>query len=227
MLFLINNEKQIIFGWSAKCGCSHIKNLFYFFESGKHINKLHMNKDYNYDLPKNIQDYTVILFIRNPYKRLVSGFIDKYNPTANKYYKNWNNKISLTFRNFVDELYINSFEIIDKHHFTPQLSENYTPLIENAKQLIIYDIEKIDYTYLEVLFNKKIPEEVLQFRGNHNNKSTEIINGPVYDLNILDIYDKKPIVVNFFDEDIKKKVDEFYKIDFDYFKLKNFIYELL
>jgi len=30
MYFLVDNDKQIIFGWSAKCGCSHIKNIFWF-----------------------------------------------------------------------------------------------------------------------------------------------------------------------------------------------------
>jgi hypothetical protein len=225
MLFLVNNEKQIIFGWSAKCGCTHIKNLFYFFETDKIINELHSDKDYNFDLPENIQDYIVILFIRNPYKRLVSGFLDKYNPTVDKYYKGWKNQEPLTFRNFVNELYYNSFKLIDKHHFTPQLSESYTPIINKAKNIIIYDIEKINYEYLAVLFNKKIPDEVINFRGDHNNKYTNIIDGPVYDLHIKSICDKKPILSNFFDDDIKRKVDQIYKVDFDYFRSKKIDFE--
>jgi hypothetical protein len=30
MYFLIDDNKKIIFGWSAKCGCSHVKYMFKF-----------------------------------------------------------------------------------------------------------------------------------------------------------------------------------------------------
>jgi len=29
MYFIINNDKKIIFGWSAKCACSHIKRIYW------------------------------------------------------------------------------------------------------------------------------------------------------------------------------------------------------
>ena len=33
MYFLVDNKKKIIFGWSAKCGCSHIKYIYYFLQN--------------------------------------------------------------------------------------------------------------------------------------------------------------------------------------------------
>ena len=82
MYFLIDYEKQIIFGWSAKCGCSHIKNIFWFLKTGKLENKIHTEKDMN-KLPNYINHYTTIIITRNPYKRIISGFLDKYKKMDN------------------------------------------------------------------------------------------------------------------------------------------------
>jgi hypothetical protein len=40
MFFLVNKNNNVIFGWSAKAGCSHVKNLFYFLQTGKINNKI-------------------------------------------------------------------------------------------------------------------------------------------------------------------------------------------
>ena len=37
MFFLVDTNKKIIFGWSAKCGCSHIKTIFWFLQSDNFI----------------------------------------------------------------------------------------------------------------------------------------------------------------------------------------------
>ena len=79
MHFLINHDKKIIFGWSAKCACSTIKKIFYFLKNNKLDNKIGTIDDWKEQIPKNVHLYTTILFTRNPFKRLVSGFLDKYN----------------------------------------------------------------------------------------------------------------------------------------------------
>ena len=33
MLFFVDKKNLIIFGWSAKCGCTHIKFLYYFLQN--------------------------------------------------------------------------------------------------------------------------------------------------------------------------------------------------
>jgi hypothetical protein len=77
MHFLVDLKKKVIFGWSAKSGCSHVKNLFFYLTKGTINNKLH-NGGESHNLPDNIEEFIIFLFIRNPYKRVVSGFLDKY-----------------------------------------------------------------------------------------------------------------------------------------------------
>ena len=76
MHFLVDNNKKIIFGWSAKCGCSHLKLIYWFLQTGDatiNSKKLHTND--SKPLPNDIQNYTTIIVTRNPYKRIVSGFL--------------------------------------------------------------------------------------------------------------------------------------------------------
>ena len=81
---LVDKDNKIIFGWSAKCGCSHAKHIYWFLKTGNLTNKIHSEKSSN-PLPNDIQNYTTLLFTRNPYERLVSGFLDKYARPKGKY----------------------------------------------------------------------------------------------------------------------------------------------
>ena len=54
--------------------------------------------------------------------------------------------------------------IIDEHHFTPQTTEKFNKSkIIKSKSLILYDIESINYEYLENLFND--PQWIYEVRG--------------------------------------------------------------
>jgi hypothetical protein len=224
MFFIINEEKKVIFGWSAKCGCSHVKKIIHYFKNGLIDNEIHNPETDINILPNNINDYEIILFIRNPYKRLISGFIDKYKKKG-QYNNLWIIELKLNFTNFVDKL-IEKNNVIDNHHFTPQTSEHFNINIKNHKNLIIYEIEKINYSYLEKKFNKKIPKELIDFRGGHENKSKEIIDKPVYDLLIDEYNNYKPLTKCYYNEKILNKVNEYYKNDFIFFKEKGFIYTI-
>ena len=76
MKFLISEKNKVIFGWSTKCGCSHVKRLFNYLENDIVIDKVHGLKESNIGV--DTKKYITIIFVRNPYKRLVSGFLDKY-----------------------------------------------------------------------------------------------------------------------------------------------------
>ncbi len=220
MYYLINENKKIIFGWSAKCGCSHVKNMFHFFNTGNIDNPIHIKSEYN-KLPKNVNDYIIILFIRNPYERVISGFLDKYKKNGECRYL-WKIDDPLTFHNFVRLLSIKNYSIIEYHHFTPQTSEEFKDL--NCKQLIIYDIKNIDYSYIEKLFDIKIPQEIINFRGDHKNKGSIIVNHSLYNLHIDDLIDIKPVTHLFYNNYIKNKIDLYYKKDFDFFSKHGFNY---
>ena len=77
MFFTVDNKNKIIFGWSAKCACSHVKNIFLFLQNGFIPEKIHTGKDIH-KLPADIENYTTLIFSRSPYKRIISGFLDKY-----------------------------------------------------------------------------------------------------------------------------------------------------
>ena len=223
MYFLIGEKHKVLFGWNPKCGCTHIKRIRNFFEEDK--KGLHQKYEDNY-LPENIADYTIIILIRNPYKRIISGFLDKYRENG-QYREKWLNKTPLTFANFVDEVVKQNYQEIDEHHFIPQLSKAFDrERLEKHQSVVIFDIENINYQYIENLFNKKIPDDLLNNRGSHANKQFEIINYPVYHQLQKDYSRYKPTTDSFYSVELKKKVYQFYQEDFEYFKKKGFNYDI-
>ena len=138
MYFIINDQKRIIFGWSLKCGCVHVKTLFFTLTRGvKYINdniqEVYMKDTYEslgttlYPL----NEYTLVIFIRCPFERIISGFLDKEKMSFHTYIKMLN--------------------------FTPQTSENWNlKYVKQCKTLKIFDIKNIDYNYINELFKTNI-----------------------------------------------------------------------
>jgi len=221
MFFLVDTNKKIIFGWSAKCGCSHIKTIFYFLQTDNLVNPIHTKKDYNNKLPNDIENYITIIFIRNPYKRIISGFLDKYKKKGDL----WKNPF-LSFSQFVDKLINCDWKIINYHHFTPQTTEQFDKKILLSKSCKFYDIGKIDYEYIEQLYNKKIPKCIINKKQGHErllNVESDY-NDYVYDLHIDDYIDYNIDIKYFYNKDIKEKVFNFYINDFIFFKENSFDY---
>ena len=219
MFFLIDDKHKVLFGWSAKCGCTHIKTIFrYLRDNIIDYNKIHVGSDYSYHYPKDIENYTTIIVSRNPFKRLVSGFLEKYNKDDGTLRHVWKDRM-LTFSAFVDELVTNEWTWVEKHHFTPQTSEAFHPYIFKSKNVKIYDIANIDYSFIETIYDKKIPDELICFKGGHERKKmSEKIETPIYDMNIDDYYNKQVDLKYFFNEEIKQKIINFFKNDFDLFE---------
>jgi len=220
MLFITDTENKVVFGWSAKCGCTHVKNLFWYLKENNTNHKLHIQCEYE-KLPDDVENYTVIVFIRNPYERLVSGFLN-----TGIWIYNWK-ETTTTFKKFVNELMTHKWEQIDRHHFTPQTSEFYHyELLSKSKKLILYDIKNIDYENIEKIYNKKIPKSVRDFKGDHYHKATTLMEKPVYDLELKEYKDYKVPTRFFYRQDIQYKVYDFYNYDFRYFKEHGFEYDL-
>ena len=231
MFFLKNTNNKVIFGWSGKCGCGHVKKIFKYFITNNIHTQIHV-ADENNDIGEYDEDYEIILFIRNPFERLISGFLDKYSPTGQHIdYWNHNNTIPLTFNNFVNELITSRYINIDYPHFTPQLSQAWNDTIKNHKKLKIYDINNIDYSYIEQIFNKKIPNELITFKGGNENKKPfldldKINNIEIYNLLQTDYIDYRPVTKSFFNKDLEEKVYTFYKKDFDFFSSIGFTFTI-
>lgn len=230
MYFLTCRKNKVILGWSAKSGCSHIKRIFRYLAYNQNIsdhNAIH-SATYNH-LPGNISEYTIILVVRNPYTRLVSGFREKYNPDPNSSgtcYKMWNIDKTLTFSNFVDEIVKKNWTVIHEHHFVPHISEAYQKRIESHDKLFVYDLANINYQQFETLFKKTIPQELLDYRGGHENTRTDISEKYVYD-DEISTYNQFVIHTKYFySDEILAKVNEFYKDDFELFNRLGFNYTI-
>jgi hypothetical protein len=227
MWFLIDQERKVIFGWSAKCGCTHVKNLFYFLQSGKIYNEIHTLKDMN-SLPMDTENYEIIIFARNPMQKLVSGFLNKYK--GNGEYRHMCKYGKLTFKNFVEKLVEKKWNEIEEHHFTPQTTESFNKtLIEKAKKVVVFDINEINYFYLEEKFERKIPNEVKKFKGNHkieNKGDTKEKN--ISEMEINEIYELEHIPYYYLfyinNLEIREKVRKFYEDDLIFFKKYNLNY---
>jgi hypothetical protein len=218
MYFLVDTNKKIIFGWSPKCGCSHIKYIFWFLQTDNLENLIHTKKD-SKELPNDIENYTTIIFTRNPYKRIISGFLDKYRKDG-EYRKSWKESF-LSFSQFVDKLINYDWKTINFHHFTPQTTEKFDKRILLSKNIKFYDIGKIDYQYIEQLYNKKIPECVINKKLGHeriyNIKTDIYFDKYVYNLNIDDYIDYNIDIKYFYNKEIREKVFTFYINDFSFF----------
>ena len=221
MFFLIDHEKKIIFGWSAKCGCSHIKNIFWFLKNNNIPHDIH-DSSYNKLEIDDIENYTTIIIIRNPYKRI----INKYK--LNGSFRPCWTLPTLSFSLFVDELVKNKWNMVNKHHFTPQTTEEFDNKIFLSKNIKFYDIENIDYEYIENLYNKKIPEWVINKKEGHE-RSNNINSDIVYEKNLFELHIDEFVDCRFdikylYNEEIKEKIFNFYKKDFMLFKENGFDY---
>lgn len=221
MHFLIDAQKKILFGWSPKCGCSHVIKLFNFL-TNRPNKPIHVQDDNN-KLPANFHQFSIFLFIRNPYERIISGFVDKY-AEHGQFHHLWNKKIPLTFHNFAIALSRYNFKMIDLHHFAPQLSRYWSDELKTHKNVTIYDITNINYSNLEQIYNKKIPTSVLKFRGGHENVNVNDLECDVYDMRIEEFAGCKPLTARFYNEHIVKIVETMYKNDLDYFNSVGFNY---
>lgn len=228
MYFFVDENKKIVFGWNPKCGSNHIRKLFWFLTG----QQLHVLQILSGKMPENSKEYKLILIMRNPYERIVSGFVFLYK----KYGycgPSWNTSDKkLTFKNFVDELAENgtTTSMIDKYHFDPQVLEtDNIPFKIGIDKL--YDLSNIDYDYIETLYDKKIPNDIRNFRGrlvntqkvtklglkDHLKLSDTDNEKKVYDLEINE-YENIPNLklTQFYNQDIADKVTAFYKSDIDF-----------
>jgi len=227
MQFMLDKKRKILFGWSAKCGCTHIKKIIWYLFTDNEDYLLHTNDDRSF-LPNDIEEYTTILIVRNPYERFVSGFLDKYKPDGHSI-KLWKHE-QLTFTVFVNEFIKADYKMFDRHHFTPQTTEEFNhDKIIRSKKLILYDIKNIDYKYIESLYDKKISERLLNFRGNHHEKRKikPILETPVYDLEMASYLDYSVPIQFFYNKDLKNKLFNYFFKDFLFFKENGINYDII
>ena len=248
MKFLINENKKIILGWSPKCGCTNLKLLHWYLNNeieiidnklihdGNRKNGLSVhNDDHISYIPQNKSDFHLVMVVRNPYKRIVSCFLDKFRNNdyfTKLFYMNCNKK--LTFNNFTSELarlkYFNVY-LVKEPHVSPQTSWHFSDFekcFDNFKSVKMFDLENIDYQYIEDIIKTKIPQCIIDFRQPEHTikKNNNTRTDKVFDLIISDYCEDNVSLEHFYNEDIKNKVEYFYNKDFEMLKKFNFNYTL-
>lgn len=206
MYFIVDPKRKVIFGWSAKAGCTHIKKYWLkLIDDDVYGEQVHQDFFYRTSLPGDVEDYVVIFFIRNPYKRVVSAYLDR-----------WCRAYGL--KHCFEECLKLDPVLVDLHHFCPQLSEQYTPRL---KPTLIYDIENINYEKINALFGK--PKDFAKdlTRGCHIQR---------YDTNFREFVGRTsslkviPTYEYFYDKRIAELVHDYYKVDFTAFSDWGFDY---
>lgn len=222
MRFLVDTQRKFMIGYTAKAGCTHLKHIFYYMRDGALHDDVHVVKltGLTKDVQDNIGAYTVLIVVRNPYERLVSGFLDKYHPVRGEFREKWGSG-TLTFAEFVQALVAQDWERVDENHFAPQtqarrgVPSDWHAIVQRAKRCVVCDLKKIDYTLIERVYDKQIPADVLAFRGNHVHKAqTKWTKRDVHTLDMAAYCDLKVPVQRFYPRAIKDNVDVFFAEDF-------------
>lgn len=221
MHFIVDRKYQVVFGFNLKCGSSHIKKIIRYLAHNEIVTNPHSEKDWNNPLPVRIELYTVILIVRNPYERLVAGFLDRYSNETNA----WKDP-PITFQTFVDALETTQWETIDPRCFAPQTSEWFQKYhLLKSKCLKIYDHADIDFLFLERIYKRPIPNHLKHWKKPCS-KKTPVNTFPKF-LGNLDIrcYSEYTIPFRcFYNPSIQAKVESIYQDDFSFFKERSFPY---
>lgn len=239
----VNKEKQYAIIWHAKCGCTTITDIFCL------VNKIEFNKKQNHHLSLSwlhnkyryniyLQNIDIIAFVRNPYERFISSYIDKHVFKNEDTYLTFEgyNKFVKDNENTIYNLcnYLLSGEIITQHYTLVSKYNNNVPYykflkkkyvkIEDGLNKHLYDFLKKHHAELE-----SDNLGILNYCANNNvykkentkitNTETEFIRQlkhftPEKWLNYLSKYNLnyKDIIDN--DEELKKLIYKLYEKDF-------------
>ena len=229
MYVLVSDLHKVNLWWSAKCGCTYTKYLFYNKILNKNIEYMHNE----YPISIYNKNYDNFYICRDPYARILSCFIDKYiNGFLTHLYK------PISFKQFVDDLYNfyingNKSYTFDIHHTTPQFSEAYPINDTEFKFKKILKLEEVnDKIILKEIYNMDDDKkEIYNFSVHYVNiQKNKNIHKNVYNidydmLTILKNNNLVPNFISFYNEDIKKKIEEIYKIDFEILAKYNIKYD--
>jgi hypothetical protein len=161
----IFENRGLVIYHSPKCACSHLKSVLIALAENKKIvgRRVHgAFRKYNHVNSPNSKFTGVtthVLVVRDPLKRLVSGFLDKAYYVSPRAIKR-----NITFLDFCRHLEKHGFEMangyrIDRVHFQPQTEgdwdippEALTPPSDLSTNTVLMDVSKIDYAMLKNFF---------------------------------------------------------------------------
>ncbi|MFW6009255.1 MAG: sulfotransferase family protein [archaeon] len=197
----------------VKTLCYYDKNVIFKEKSylGYHKNQLKSNKFKLLLLNKFPKNKFKFTFVRNPYSRVLSAYLDKIinpnhdksitkirNKIKRKYIKNKNSKIQ--FSDFIT--YLEKEGLYDNFHWAPQ------------SDLIPKDIKNINFVGKVENINKDLKFCIKKVFGKEKAKKFKIKNANSHKTNSSEKFAK------YYTPDLQKRVYKLYKNDFQKFKYK-------
>jgi len=184
---LVNKEKQYAITWHSKCACTTITDIF------SNVNKIGFDKlnskislswAYNkYKYNCYLQNIDIISFVRNPYDRFISSYIDKH------VYKN--DHVYLTLPGYHDFLKNNNNNMYDlcKFLFAGGLISDHYILISKINDKIPYykSLQK-KYYKIEDNLNKHLYDFLKKYHPDMDDLNFDFLN---YYTNTI-VYKQKP-----------------------------------
>jgi len=205
MFYLVNHNYRFIFIITRKCASNTLIEIFRKISKSEPV-----KEEINLELLKKMQSqgYEVYQFVRNPYDRFISTYVNKFvnktvfdKPGYNKFklvtgIKNFQ---ELTFQMFIDYIHNNRILLQDTHA---------RPMSINFKPNHVIKIENLGH-FLESFLKKHnilTPvQELSNLSFNSTEKTSKIIKG-IYNFKAKNI-SEIPHYSSFYNEDIKNKVN--------------------
>ena len=223
----IHYKSNTVCTWIPKNGCSNLRYSIAkengTITSVEEIEWIHQNNDcFNASTKEALQaDYTFVI-LRNPFKRLLSFFLDKLchsqedqsEESYKRAHKAFNFNSNLSYSDFIDHIWENTDSIYDDEHTRPQcdflLYRNYDQYfaLEEIKQAN----EQIHYkTGINV---EDIRDKNSIFTSKGCERSDQIMhNTPADEISSLLKQSKVPITENMYTNEMAKKVSALYLQD--------------
>ena len=210
MRCIIDHKNKVNLFWTEKCGCTFIKQIYSYYVRG--LERDVDPHDELYEMTEYMEGYTNILVVRNPYHRLISGFLHRFvaGPESAK----------LKFQDF-KEFLESDFRTIDYDHFAPQFARAYN---DSLKFDFVYDLDGLDIFngsngFLRHFEHKPIDPSI-SFKNNHTNQTRSKLcmpnahKLPYRRLCMLKKMGFVPQYCDFIDPEVKIKIDDLYHEDF-------------
>lgn len=223
MRFIIIDDKKLIIFWSPKCGCSTLKTIlaiYYDIDNKNKYKSIHKNKELSAKINKKdknkidiYKNYDIVMLIRNPYERLISGFLNKY---VNGKIKNPPNCIC--FYDFCQILQKNPRQI-DRHHFEKQTTgQGWKFYNELQRPKIKYVLDTSKVNDITKILGLNISEIKLNSSKKSIKKDEKMKQRNLWSLNYNSLRNSNELCYsNFYNDHISKIVYNIYKDDFIFF----------
>jgi hypothetical protein len=172
----VNKEKQYAIIWHAKCACTTITDIFCL------VNKITFNKKENFHLSLSwlynkyrynnyLQNIDIISFVRNPYERFLSSYIDKHVFKSEEIYLGFEG-----YKKFVinhDNTIYNLCKFLSSGEF---ITQHYTLLSDYNKSVPYYKLLNKNYVKIEDNLNEQLYNFLKKYHNDIDFESLDILN---------------------------------------------------